>query len=88
MTLFSRRAVGIGESGTLYVGCNLEFTNLPLYNSVHAEQFLLVNALHHGEKSIQKLAISAAPCGHCRQFFSELSCAVRFESHLLWHSLR
>jgi len=68
-------AVGIGGSGALYVGCNLEFARLPLYNSVHAEQFLLVNALHHGETEIQKLAISAAPCGHCRQFFSELACA-------------
>ena len=72
---FEVGAVGIGGSGALYVGCNLEFAHLPLYNSVHAEQFLLVNALHHGEQSIQKLAISAAPCGHCRQFFSELDCA-------------
>jgi len=68
-------AAGIGGSGALYVGCNLEFAKLPLYNSVHAEQFLLVNALHHGETTIEKLAISAAPCGHCRQFFSELACA-------------
>jgi cytidine deaminase len=68
-------AVGLGASGALYVGVNLEFARLPLYNSVHAEQFLLVNALHHGERAIQKLAISAAPCGHCRQFYSELACA-------------
>jgi cytidine deaminase len=59
------------------VGANLEFARLPLYNSVHAEQFLLVNALHHGERAIRRLAISAAPCGHCRQFYSELACAVR-----------
>lgn len=70
------RAVGLGASGALYVGVNLEFARLPLYNSVHAEQFLLVNALHHGERAIQRLAISAAPCGHCRQFYSELACAV------------
>lgn len=76
---FKVGAVGIGGSGSLYVGCNLEFANLPLYNSVHAEQFLLVNALHHGEESIEKLAISAAPCGHCRQFFSELDCADRIK---------
>ena len=68
-------AVGLGTSGALYVGVNLEFARLPLYNSVHAEQFLLVNALHHGEQGIRKLAISAAPCGHCRQFYSELACA-------------
>lgn len=76
---FKVGAVGIGGSGALYVGCNLEFAKLPLYNSVHAEQFLLVNALHHGEESIEKLAISAAPCGHCRQFFSELDCADRIK---------
>lgn len=73
-------AVGIGESGALYVGVNLEFARLPLYNSIHAEQFLVVNAAHRGESGIKKLAISAAPCGHCRQFYSELACAesIRF----------
>ncbi|EFN60089.1 hypothetical protein CHLNCDRAFT_18754, partial [Chlorella variabilis] len=73
-------AVGLGSSGALYVGVNLEFARLPLYNSVHAEQFLLVNALHHGEREIRQLVVSAAPCGHCRQFYSELACAesVRF----------
>ena len=70
------RAVGLGASGCLYVGVNLEFARLPLYNSVHAEQFLLINALHHGEREIRRLAVSAAPCGHCRQFYSELACAV------------
>ena len=68
--------MGLGTSGALYVGVNLEFARLPLYNSVHAEQFLLVNALHHGERAITRLAVSAAPCGHCRQFYSELACAV------------
>eukprot|EP00884_Botryococcus_braunii_P011655 jgi/Botrbrau1/20490/Bobra.145_2s0049.2 len=68
-------AVGIGGSGAVYVGVNLEFARLPLYNSVHAEQFLVVNAVHHGEREITKLAVSAAPCGHCRQFYCELNCA-------------
>lgn len=69
--------MGLGASGRLYVGVNLEFARLPINNSVHAEQFLVVNALHHGEQAIQKMAVSAAPCGHCRQFYSELCCAVR-----------
>jgi hypothetical protein len=43
---------------------------------VHAEQFLMANLVLHGEQSLQTLAISAAPCGHCRQFYSELACAV------------
>ncbi len=70
------RAVGLGASGRLYVGVNLEFARLPVNNSVHAEQFLVVNAVHHGETAITKMAVSAAPCGHCRQFYSELCCAV------------
>ncbi|KAK9838759.1 hypothetical protein WJX74_002807 [Apatococcus lobatus] len=68
-------AVALGVSGRIFFGVNLEFARLPLYNSVHAEQFLVVNALHHGERELRKLAVSEAPCGHCRQFYSELSCA-------------
>lgn len=68
--------MGLGVSGRLYVGVNLEFAQLPVNNSVHAEQFLVVNAVHHGERAITKMAVSAAPCGHCRQFYSELCCAV------------
>ena len=51
--------MGLGASGALYVGVNLEFAALPLYNSVHAEQFLVVNALHHGERDIRRIAVSA-----------------------------
>lgn len=43
---------------------------------VHGEQFLLANLLLHQERVLQSLVISAAPCGHCRQFYSELACAV------------
>jgi cytidine deaminase len=43
---------------------------------VHAEQFLMANMVQHNEPSLVSLAISAAPCGHCRQFYSELACAV------------
>ena len=78
------RAVALGASGRIFFGVNLEFARLPLYNSVHAEQFLVVNALHHGETEIRKLAVSEAPCGHCRQFYSELSCAVsRWSNEML-----
>ena len=49
----------------------------PTMTQIHAEQCLLVNCLHHGESSIKALAVSAAPCGHCRQFYSELVDAVR-----------
>jgi cytidine deaminase len=54
---------------------------------VHGEQFLIANLLLHQERSLQSLAISAAPCGHCRQFYSELACAVS-STFNLQHQLR
>lgn len=74
--------MGLGISGRLYVGVNLEFARLPLNNSVHAEQFLVVNAIHHQERELVKIAVSEAPCGHCRQFYSELCCAVSASTHV------
>lgn len=67
--------MALGSSGAIYVGVNLEFPKAQLNNSVHAEQFLIVNALQHGEQGLELMAISEAPCGHCRQFFTELACA-------------
>ena len=34
-------AVGMTPTGDIYMGVNLEFEDMPLNNSVHAEQFLL-----------------------------------------------
>ncbi|WOK99166.1 hypothetical protein Cni_G07878 [Canna indica] len=65
-------AVGLGSSGRIYLGVNLEFPGLPLHHSVHAEQFLVTNAAAHGETAIRCIAVSAAPCGHCRQFLQEI----------------
>ncbi|KAH7434264.1 hypothetical protein KP509_06G008200 [Ceratopteris richardii] len=65
-------AVGLGASGRIFFGVNLEFAGLPLNNTVHAEQFLVANAAHHGEEVLHIIAVSAAPCGHCRQFLQEL----------------
>lgn len=65
-------AVGLGVSGRIFLGVNLEFAGLPLNNSVHAEQFLVTNAGQHGEQVLRIIAVSAAPCGHCRQFLQEL----------------
>ncbi len=78
----------MGKSGAVYVGVNLEFPNVALNNSVHAEQFLVVNCLHHGEEALQMLAVSAAPCGHCRQFYAELYQAVRALAHSPTNSCR
>ena len=59
------------------MGVNLEFPGLPLQHSVHAEQFLIANAACHGERGLLRIAVNAAPCGHCRQFIAELITAVR-----------
>jgi len=65
-------AVGLGASGRIFKGVNLEFEGLPLNHSVHAEQFLVANAAQHGEAQLRFIAVSAAPCGHCRQFLQEV----------------
>lgn len=62
--------VGLGLSGNIYLGVNLEFDNLPA--TIHGEQFMTINARNHGEQYITKMALSAAPCGCCRQFLNEI----------------
>jgi len=66
-------AVSRGANGNLYFGCNLEFPGQALSFCVHGEQSATMNAWMHGESAIDILAISAAPCGYCRQFLNELS---------------
>ncbi len=70
-------AVALGESGAVYAGANLEFAGAPLGASVHAEQSAVANAWLHGEQAIAALAVTAMPCGHCRQFLGELAAAER-----------
>ncbi|KAG2600226.1 cytidine deaminase 1-like [Panicum virgatum] len=65
-------AVGLGASGRVYVGVNLEFRGLPLCHTVHAEQFLVANAAAAGESALRAVAVSHMPCGHCRQFLQEI----------------
>jgi cytidine deaminase len=65
-------AVVVGKSGTIYCGVNLEFRGAPLNQTVHAEQFAIANARNNGETELCAIAISAPPCGHCRQFMNEL----------------
>ncbi len=74
---FAVGAVAFGASGALYAGANLEFAGAPLSASVHAEQAVVANAWLRGEREIQALAVTATPCGHCRQFLNELASADR-----------
>ena len=66
-------AVALGASGSLYPGANLEIPGHTLGFSVHAEQAALSNAYMHSEQSVTSIAVTAAPCGHCRQFMKEVS---------------
>jgi cytidine deaminase len=75
MSGFHVGAVGKGVSGAVYFGANLEFAANSLNQTVHAEQAVVVNAQAHRETELACLAVSAAPCGYCRQFLFELSSA-------------
>ncbi len=65
----------MGQSGDLYLGVNMEFCGDNLAQTVHSEQSSVTNAMCHGEKGVAALAVSAEPCGACRQFLNELACA-------------
>ncbi len=65
-------AIVQGTSGDLYLGANLEVPAALVF-SVHAEQSAACNAYLGGDSGIASLAVTAAPCGHCRQFLYELS---------------
>ncbi len=72
MSHYDVGAVAVGVSGSLYFGANLEVSGQALSFTVHAEQAAVANAWVSGEKRLRALAISAAPCGYCRQFLNEL----------------
>jgi cytidine deaminase len=68
-------AVAQGSSGSLYFGANYEFVGQALSFTVHGEQAATAHAIANGETGMQRLAVSAAPCGYCRQFLYELTTA-------------
>ena len=70
-------AVAHGVSGNLYFGANYEFPGQALSFTVHGEQAATMHAISFGETGIDLLAVSAAPCGYCRQFLNELTTASK-----------
>ncbi|PTN32697.1 cytidine deaminase [Desulfonatronum sp. SC1] len=76
---FQVGAVAVGLSGAMYFGCNMEFPGQALSFSVHAEQAATMNAWMHGETGLRAIAITAPPCGYCRQFLNELATADDLE---------
>jgi cytidine deaminase len=65
--------VAHGVSGNLYLGFNLEFPGQALGFAVHGEQAALSSAYMHSEQEVSSIALTAAPCGHCRQFMKEMA---------------
>jgi cytidine deaminase len=66
-------------TGKVYLGANVEFAGEALSFTVHAEQAAITNAWINGEAGIDLLAVTAAPCGYCRQFLNELSTAATMQ---------
>ncbi len=60
-----------GNEYDLYLGANIEFTAQALSQTVHAEQVATMNAWQQGAEQVRSVAVSAAPCGYCRQFLYE-----------------
>lgn len=78
-------AVVRGVSGNLYLGANLEIPGQPLGFTVHAEQSAIANAYMHADQGVAAIAVTAAPCGHCRQFMNELSPVRDIEVYVQGH---
>ena len=71
--------------GNLYFGANMEFATRPLGASIHAEQSAINHALLSGETALHTIAVTAPPCGYCRQFLHE-TCYDDFAPNVLIHT--
>jgi len=72
-------AVGLGASGALYLGANFEVGGNALNQTIHGEQSVVANAFSHQERGLTALAVTDAPCGHCRQFLNELTGGLKLQ---------
>jgi cytidine deaminase len=68
-----------GQTGAAYFGANMEYEGTALSFTVHGEQSATTNAWLNGEQGLANIAISAAPCGYCRQFLYEITTAATLE---------
>lgn len=66
-------AIARGVSGRWYFGANIEFAGMPLGQSIHAEQCAITHAWLSGETRLDTITVNYSPCGHCRQFMTELN---------------
>jgi len=74
---------GIGRSGQIYLGCNVE---LP-HATQHAEQVMLAQAALAGDV-IERVYLTCSPCGNCRQALYEhnLLMGIKFDDMGPWDS--
>jgi cytidine deaminase len=72
LSSFEVGAAVLADSGRVYLGANIEFEQLPLSQTIHAEQSAIAHAWSADETGLSLIATSAAPCGFCRQFMLEL----------------
>ncbi|MDO4775991.1 MAG: cytidine deaminase [Cardiobacteriaceae bacterium] len=75
-------AVAIDDRGNAFFGANQEFAGMPLAQTVHAEQSAIAHAWMAGATRLMHMVVTHAPCGHCRQFMSELHDAGDLHVHL------
>lgn len=66
------RVSDVSGEFTLFLGANIEFPGLALTQTIHAEQATVMNAWLQGAMQIDAIAVSAVPCGLCRQFLFEI----------------
>ena len=69
---YSRFQVGaavLAESGEIYGGANVE--NASYGATVCAERSAIFAAVNAGERKLKAIAVTATPCGRCRQVMRE-----------------
>lgn len=66
----------------LYFGANMEFSGVPMQQTVHAEQSAVIHARLRGETVMAAITINYRPCGHCRQFMNELNSGAGLQIRL------
>lgn len=64
-------AIAIGQSGTAYLGANIEIKGTAPSDTIHAEAFAVTLARHYGESGISAIVLTLQPCGSCRQILAE-----------------
>jgi len=73
---FKVGAAILGESGTIYTGCNIENSSYGM--TLCAERAAVAKAVSEGEKSFEAIAVASdtkklPPCGACRQVLAEFN---------------